>query len=73
MPKGVRYRQVATGGSTSYGISTTGRLYARGNKAFGQVGDGTRRAAVFPVLVASGAISISATNYDVVISLRIGT
>ena len=69
LPRGVRYRTVATGGSTSYAVSTTGQVYAWGANVFGQVGDGTRRVAITPVRVAGGVGSISSTNYDVVASL----
>jgi|HubBroStandDraft_4_1064222.scaffolds.fasta_scaffold05314_6 alpha-tubulin suppressor-like RCC1 family protein len=71
MPRGVRYRQVATGGATSYAISATGRVYAWGNNSAGQVGNGTRRAAPLPVPVARGATSVSSTSTDVIISLRV--
>jgi alpha-tubulin suppressor-like RCC1 family protein len=69
-PRGVQYRTVATGGSTSYGVSTTGQVYAWGASAFGQVGDGTRKTAATPVRVAGQADAASSTNFDVVVSLR---
>lgn len=69
-PRGVRYRTVATGGSTSYAVSTTGQVYAWGASPFGQVGDGTRKTATRPVLVARGANAVSSTNFDVVMSPR---
>ncbi len=69
-PRGVRYRTVAAGGSTSYAVSTTGDVYAWGGNAFGQVGDGTRRTATTAVRVASGAGELSSTNFDVVKSPR---
>jgi len=66
-PKGVTYRTLATAGSTSYAITTTGAVYAVGQSVVGQVGDGTRATAKEPVDVASGAATISATADDVVI------
>jgi alpha-tubulin suppressor-like RCC1 family protein len=69
-PAGVRYRLLATGGSTSYAISTTGRVYAWGGNKVGQVGNGGFRSARYPVMVASRATSISATAADVMISVQ---
>jgi alpha-tubulin suppressor-like RCC1 family protein len=68
-PAGVTYRSLATGASTSYAVSTTGRVYAWGANQAGQIGDGSRRTAMTPVRVAAGAVLISSTAYDVVISL----
>jgi alpha-tubulin suppressor-like RCC1 family protein len=69
-PAGVRYRLLATGGSTSYAISTNGDVYAWGANNLGQVGNGGIRNARYPVRVASRATSISATATDVMISVR---
>jgi alpha-tubulin suppressor-like RCC1 family protein len=68
-PSGVTYRILATGGSTSYAISTAGNVYAWGDSAAGQVGDGTRKPAKRPVEVFSGATTISSTADNVVVSV----
>ena len=68
-PAGVVYRSLATGSATSYAISATGAVYAWGVAHVGQVGDGRTRTAVTPVVVATGAASISATANNVVISV----
>jgi alpha-tubulin suppressor-like RCC1 family protein len=69
-PGGVRYRLLATSGATSYGLSTSGNVYAWGANIVGQVGNGGIRNARYPVRVASKATSISATAADVMISVR---
>ena len=69
-PAGVRYRLLATGGSTSYAISTTGRVYAWSGNKVGQVGNGGFRSARYLVMVAFRATSISATAAGVMISVR---
>jgi hypothetical protein len=64
----VVYRGLASGSATSYAISATGTVYAGGVGHVGQAGDGRTRTAVTPVVVATGAASISATASNVVIS-----
>jgi alpha-tubulin suppressor-like RCC1 family protein len=68
-PRGVVYRSLASGSATSYAISAAGTVYAWGVGHVGQVGDGHTRTAVTPVVVATGAASISATANNVVISV----
>jgi len=67
-PPGVTYQSLATGSATSYAVSTARDVYAWGVSFTGQVGDGLTRAAHAPVLIASGASSISSTANDVVIA-----
>ncbi len=68
-PVGVTYQSLATGSATSYAVSTTGKVYAWGVSFVGQVGDGLTSFTPTPVVVASGATSISATANNVVISV----
>jgi alpha-tubulin suppressor-like RCC1 family protein len=67
-PPGVTYRYLATGSATSYAISATGDVYAWGVSHVGQLGNGRKDTAKFPVLIATGATSISATANNVVIN-----
>jgi alpha-tubulin suppressor-like RCC1 family protein len=67
-PVGVTYRSLATGSATSYAVSTTGKVYAWGASLVGQAGNGLTRTVMTPVLVASGAASISSTANNVGIS-----
>lgn len=69
LPAGVSYANLATGGATSYAVSAAGNVYAWGASHLGQVGNGQTRSALAPVLVASGATSISATAGNVVINV----
>jgi alpha-tubulin suppressor-like RCC1 family protein len=73
-PSGVTYQTLASGGSTSYAITTTGAVYAWGANSTGQVGNGQRTPAQTPVEVwppagQPGATSISATAADAVIGV----
>jgi alpha-tubulin suppressor-like RCC1 family protein len=65
-PAGVTYTAVASGGSTSYALDTTGTVWAWGHGWNGQVGNGSRRTAAAPVAILSGVSMISATARTVV-------
>jgi alpha-tubulin suppressor-like RCC1 family protein len=65
-PHGVAYEAVASGGVTSYGVTTRGVVYAWGGNKSGAVGDGTRKAAPAPVRVESGATALISATSDVV-------
>jgi alpha-tubulin suppressor-like RCC1 family protein len=70
-PPGVTYKSVASGGDTSYGVSTAGQVYAWGAGRFGAVGDGTKNLARTPVKVESGAtVLISSTSNVAAVALR---
>jgi alpha-tubulin suppressor-like RCC1 family protein len=71
-PSGVTYQALATGGNTSYGITTAGAVYAWGASNDGQVGDGTTTTAKTPVQVETGATQISSTASDVVTNADAG-
>jgi alpha-tubulin suppressor-like RCC1 family protein len=66
-PAGVTYQTLASGGGTSYAITTTGDVYAWGHGTQGEVGNGTRNNAVTPVMVDSGATWISTTGGNVAV------
>jgi alpha-tubulin suppressor-like RCC1 family protein len=68
-PRGVTYRFLASGAATSYAISTAGNVYAWGVSYEGQAGNGNRRIARLPVLIARGATQISATANNAVINV----
>jgi alpha-tubulin suppressor-like RCC1 family protein len=68
-PAGVTYQTLASGGETSYAISTNGNVYAWGANKFGQIGNGTTNIAAEPVLVETGATLISSTSNDVAVSV----
>jgi alpha-tubulin suppressor-like RCC1 family protein len=66
-PAGVTYKNLATGGITSYAVSTTGKVYAWGASPVGQVGDGTTLTRFSPICVATGATMISSTANNVAV------
>jgi alpha-tubulin suppressor-like RCC1 family protein len=67
-PLGVQYAVLASGGDTSYAISTQGDVYAWGGSAAGQVGDGSTQTATNPVKVDSGMALISSTAGNVAVA-----
>jgi alpha-tubulin suppressor-like RCC1 family protein len=66
----VTYRSLATGATTSYAISATGRVYAWGLSDFGQTGDGSTATSLTPILITFRALTISATADNIVIDRR---
>jgi alpha-tubulin suppressor-like RCC1 family protein len=66
-PAGVTYQTLASGGATSYAITTSGQVYAWGNSSKGEVGDGKGATAKTPVMVDSGATYISSTAGNVAV------
>jgi Regulator of chromosome condensation (RCC1) repeat len=67
-PSQVTYSALASGGTTSYAISTSRTVYAWGQGKNGEVGDGSTATARVPVAVLPGVSAISATAMDVVAS-----
>jgi alpha-tubulin suppressor-like RCC1 family protein len=65
----VTYKLLASGASTSYAISTAGDVYSWGGSSSGQIGNGGTHVELTPVVVESGASSISSTALDVATGL----
>jgi alpha-tubulin suppressor-like RCC1 family protein len=65
-PAGVTYTTLCSGGSTDYGITASGNVYAWGDSINGQVGNGGTASEPTQTLVTSGQAVISATASDVV-------
>ncbi len=68
-PTGVTYQSLASGGSTSYAISTSGDVYSWGDGINGQIGNGSTQTQLTPVMVETGASTISSTALDVATGL----
>jgi alpha-tubulin suppressor-like RCC1 family protein len=66
VPPGIRYSVIASGGATSYGLATSGTLYAWGDGKNGEIGNGKRQSTATPVPVISGVSLLSSTADDVV-------
>lgn len=66
-PRGVQYSVLASGGQTSYAISTSGDVWAWGANGQGQIGNGGTHNQRQPVMVDSGASVISSTAGDVAV------
>ena len=65
-PVGVTYQLLASGGGTSYAVSTSGDVYAWGQGGSGQIGNGKSANQLTPLKVETGVSLISATAQDVV-------
>ena len=65
-PTGVTYVELATGGQTSYAVSSTGLLYAWGAGAAYEIGNGEKaKAVVIPTAVETGVTDVSSTAFGV--------
>jgi len=53
---------IAAGGANSYAIKEDGSLWAWGNNAFGQVGDGTRTDQSSPIKIMDSVVSVSTSS-----------
>jgi hypothetical protein len=70
VPKGVTYSFVATGGETSYGVTSSGDVYAWGDNSTGELGNGkTGGVHLRPELGQSGFTQFS-TVANIVVGLR---
>jgi alpha-tubulin suppressor-like RCC1 family protein len=67
-PRGTTYTELASGGSTCYGVTKSGAVWAWGNNSLGQIGNGTTKTAKHPVKVETGATGISSTAGNVAVS-----
>jgi alpha-tubulin suppressor-like RCC1 family protein len=65
-PVGVTYQLLASGGGTSYAVSTSGDVYAWGQGGSGQMGNGKSANQLTPLKVETGVSLISSTAQDVV-------
>jgi alpha-tubulin suppressor-like RCC1 family protein len=65
-PAGVTFKAVASGGSTTFGISTTGELYSWGSAAAGLLGAGKQAVAPGPYMVEPGVTQLSPTAQTVI-------
>ena len=66
VPSGVQLVQVCSGGDTSYGIDTSGRVWAWGGNGFGQLGNGASGVPQYtpmPLDLKLSQFSATATNF----------
>jgi len=69
-PTGVTYSRLASGGATSYAITSTGAVYAWGFNSQGQVGNGSTGTVATPTMVLpdGSASLVSSTANDVAVN-----
>jgi alpha-tubulin suppressor-like RCC1 family protein len=61
IPTGVTITQLTAGANYSLALGSDGKVYAWGDNAFGQLGDGSTTSSVAPVAVSAGAIPAGVT------------